>query len=137
MDTKALERYFNLYSEGRFDEAITEHYREDAHFWNTRIELTGRQKIIDWLCASHNGYTEKLIPLSIFFDTDGAAVELQQEFHAVTDLSSFYIRPLKTGEVLKTRGVCQFFRFQEGRIASVKEYVLLYKCDPSVFMAGT
>jgi len=32
--------------------------------------------------------------------------------------------------------MCQFFRFREGRIASVKEYVLLYKCDPIVFMAS-
>jgi len=97
MDTTALERYFNLYGEGRFDEAITEYYREDAHFWNTRIELTGQQRIIDWLCASHHGYIEKLVPLSILSDADRAAVELQQDFHAAIDLSSFFIRPLKKG----------------------------------------
>ena len=133
MDEKGLREYFRLYGEGDYKRAIDRYYSEDAYFWNTQIEITGRQEIIDWLHASHRGYLEKLTPINIVSESDRAAVELDQEFHALEDISNFRIRPLKKNEVLKTRGICQFFLFDHGKVAAIKEYVLLYKCEPSLF----
>ncbi|HJV65693.1 MAG TPA: nuclear transport factor 2 family protein [Geomonas sp.] len=126
--------FINLYSSGRFEEAVNSFFTEDASFWNTRIALRGRQKIIDWLMASHLGHAEKVAPVSLIVEPDGAAFELEQEFHAHEDMSHFFIQPMKKGEVLKTRGVSWFLKFREGKICSLKEYRLLYRCDPKIFM---
>ncbi len=129
-----LIRYLDLYNHGRFEEAVTSCFIEDAYYWNTRIALRGTQKIIDWLIASHLGYNEKLTPISLIIEPEGAAIELEQEFYAKEDMSHFFIRAMKKGEVLRTRGVSWFFKFREGKIYSSKEYRLLYKCDPKIFM---
>jgi hypothetical protein len=135
MNNNELIKYFELYSKGEFEEAVSSCYVEDAYFWNTRIALRGKQKIIDWLYASHQGYLEKLTPVSFIIEPEIAAVELEQEFHATEDLSPFFIKPMKKGEILKTRGISLFLKFKEGKICSSKEYRLLYKCDPELFMA--
>ena len=127
--------YIDLYRNDRFEEAVNSSFTKDASFWNTRIALRGTQKIIDWLIASHLGYSEKLTPVSLIVEPEGAAIELAQEFHAHEDMSHFFIRPMKKGEVLRTRGVAWFLKFREGRIWSSKEYRLLYRCDPRLFMA--
>ena len=134
MDEADFASYFNFLSNAAYEEAINTYYTEDALFWNTRIEIVGRQKIIDWLQASHLGYVEKLSPIRCIIDADGAAIELSQEFQAAVDLSHFFLKPLKKGESQTTRGVVQFFRFQSGRICSTKEYRLLYQCPPGLFM---
>jgi hypothetical protein len=126
--------YIDLYSNGRFEEAVNSYFTKDAYFWNTRIALRGTQKIIDWLIASHLGYSEKLTPVSLIVEPEGAAIELEQEFYANEDMSHFFIRPMKKGEVLRTRGVSWFPKFKEGKICSLKEYRLLYRCDPKIFM---
>ena len=126
--------FIDLYSSGRFEEAVNSYFTEDASFWNTRIALRGTRKIIDWLTASHLGYGEKLTPVSLIVEPEGAAIELEQEFHAHEDMSHFFIRPMKKGEVLRTRGVSWFLKFREGKICSAKEYRLLYRCDPRIFM---
>ena len=134
MNQNELLEYFELYNEGRFREAVNSCYDEDASFWNTRIALCGRQKIIDWLHASHQGYREKLTPVNSIIQSEMAAIELEQEFRANEDLSHFVIRPMKKGEILTTRGISLFLRFKDGKISSSKEYHLLYKCDPKLFM---
>ncbi len=126
--------FIDLYSNGRFEEAVNSYFAEDASFWNTRISLQGARKIIDWLNASHFGYDEKLTPVSLIVEPTGAAIELEQEFHANEDLSHFFIRPMKKGEALRTRGISWFLKFREGKICSSKEYRLLYRCDPRIFM---
>ncbi len=126
--------YIDLYSNEKFEEAVNSYFTKDAYFWNTRIALRGTQKIIDWLIASHLGYREKLTPVSLIVEPEGAAIELEQEFYAKEDMSHFFIRPMKKGEVLKTRGVSWFLKFREGKIYSSKEYRLLYRCDPKIFM---
>ncbi len=128
-------RYIDLYNSGTFEEAVNSYFAEGAYFWNTRIALRGTQKIIDWLIASHLGYREKLAPVSVIVERKGAAIELEQEFYANEDMSHFFIRPMKKGEVLRTRGVSWFLEFRDGRICSSKEYRLLYRADPSLFMA--
>lgn len=128
-------RYLDLYNHGRFEEAVNSCFIEDAYYWNTRIALRGTQKIIDWLVASHHGYSEKLMPVSLIVEPERAAIELEQEFHANEDMSHFFIRPMKKQEVLRTRGVAWFLKFREGKISSLKEYRLLYRCDPKLFMA--
>jgi ketosteroid isomerase-like protein len=135
MNKDDVSRYIDLYSGARFEEAVTSYFTEDASFWNTRIALRGTAKIIDWLTASHLGYGEKLTPVSMIVESKWAAVELAQEFHANEDLSHFFIRPMKEGEVLRTRGVSWFLEFRDGKICSSKEYRLLYIGDPSLFMA--
>ncbi len=127
-------KYIELYSNGRFEEAVTSYFAKDAEFWNTRIAVRGAQKITDWLIASHLGYTEKLTPTSLIVESDGAALELDQEFYANEDLSHFFIRPLKKGELLRTRGICWFLKFRDGKICASKEYRLLYRADPKIFM---
>ncbi len=127
-------RYIDSYSSGRYEETINAYFTEDASFWNTRISLCGRAKIIDWLIASHGGYNERLTPVSLIVEPEKAAVELEQEFHAKEDMSHFFIRPMKRGEVLRTRGVSWFLEFREGKICALKEYRLLYQCDPRLFM---
>src|SRR5512143_4135683 len=97
--------FIDLYSNGRFEEAVNSYFTEDASFWNTRIALRGTWKIIDWLTASHLGYGEKLTSVSLIVEPEGAAMELVQEFQAHEDMSHFFIRPMKKGEVLRTRGV--------------------------------
>ena len=67
-------------------------------------------------------------------EPEEAAIELEQEFHAHEDMSHFFIRPMKKGEVLRTRGVSWFLAFREGKVYSSKEYRLLYRCDPRLFM---
>ena len=134
MNTDDVIGYVDLYSNGRFDEAVNSYFTQDASFWNTRISLRGTQKIIDWLIASHLGYSEKLTLVSLINEAEGAAVELEQEFHANEDMSHFFIKPMKKGEVLGTRGVSWFLKFREGKICSSKEYRLLYRCDPRLFM---
>jgi len=134
MNRNELIEYFELYNEGRFKEAVTSYYIGDAYFWNTRIALSGRQKIIDWLYASHQGYLEKLTPVNFIIEADRAAIELEQEFHMTEDLSAFFIRPMKKGEILTTRGISLFLKLKEGKICSSKEYRLLYKCNPELFM---
>ncbi len=134
MNRDDVNGYIDLYSKGRFEEAVNSYLAEDAYFWNTRIALCGTRKIIDWLIASHLGYNEKLTPVSLIVEPQGAAIEFEQEFHANEDMSHFYIRPMKKGEVLRTRGVSWFLKFREGKISSSKEYRLLYKCDPEIFM---
>ena len=134
MNRDEIFEYFELYNKGRFKEAVNSYYIEDAYLWNTRIALCGRQKIIDWLYASHQGYFEKLTPVNFITETKRAAVELKQQFHATEDLSHFLIRPMKKGEILTTRGISLFLKFNEGKICSSKEYRLLYKCDPELFM---
>ena len=126
--------YIDLYRNERFEEAVNSYFTKDANFWNTRIALRGTQKIIDWLIASHLGYSEKLTPVSLIVEPEGAAIELEQEFYANEDMSHFFIRPMKKGEVLRTRGVSWFLGFRGGKICSSKEYRLLYRCDPRVFM---
>ncbi len=126
--------YIDLYSNGRFEEAVNSYFTADAYFWNTRIALHGTQKIIDWLIASHLGYSEKLTPATLIVEPEGAAMELEQEFHANEDMAHFFIRPMKKGDVLRTRGVSWFLGFREGKICSSKEYRLLYRCDPRIFM---
>ncbi len=126
--------FIDLYSNGRFEEAVNSYFTEDASFWNTRIALQGTRKIIDWLVASHLGYDEKLTPVSLIVEPTGAAMELEQEFHAHEDISHFFIQPMKKGEVLKTRGISLFLKFCDGKICSSKEYRLLYRCDPKIFM---
>ncbi len=128
--------YIELYSDERFEEAVARYCTEDVHFWNTRIALRGRQKVVDWLIASHVGYSERLEPVSLIVEPDGAAIELAQRFHAHEDMSHFFVRPMKRGEVLGTRGISWLLRFREGKICSSKEYRLLYRCDPRTFMAG-
>ena len=127
--------YIDLYSNERFDEAVNGYLTKDAYFWNTRIALRGNRKIIDWLMASHLGYSEKLTPVSLIVEPEGAAIELEQEFHANEDMSHFFIRPMKKGEVLRTRGVSWILEFNGGKICSSKEYRLLYRCNPGLFMA--
>jgi hypothetical protein len=134
MNENELYGYFKLYNEERFEEAVNSSYVEDASFWNTRIGLCGRQKIIDWLYASHQGCREKLTPINLIIEPEMAAVELEQEFHASEDLSHFFIRPMKKGEILTTRGISLFLKFKDGKICSSKEYRLLYQCDPKLFM---
>ena len=134
MDRDDVIGYIDLYSNERFEEAINSYFTQDASFWNTRIALRGTQKIIDWLIASHLGYSEKLTPVSLIVEPEGAAIELEQEFYAKEDMSHFFIRPMKKGEVLRTRGVSWFLKFREGKIYSSKEYRLLYRCDPKIFM---
>lgn len=129
-----LLNYFKLYSEGRFKEAVNSIFTEDAAFWNTRISLSGRQKIIDWLYASHQGYREVLTPTSFIIEPGMAAVELEQKFLAAEDISQFFIRPMKKDEDLKTRGILMVLKFKDGKICSSKEYRLLYQCDPELFM---
>lgn len=126
--------YIALYSNGRFEEAVNSCFTEDASFWTTRIALRGTRKIIDWLTASHLGYSEKLTSVSLIVEPAGAAIELDQEFQAHEDMSHFFIQPMKKGEVLRTRGVSWFLAFREGKICSSKEYRLLYRCDPRIFM---
>ena len=126
--------FIDLYSNGRFEEAVNSYFTKDAYFWNTRIALRGTQKIIDWLIASHLGYSEKLTPVSLIVEPEGAAIELEQEFYANEDMSHFFIRPMKKVEVLRTRGVSWFLKFEKGKICSSKEYRLLYRCDPKIFM---
>ena len=134
MDKDELNIYFELYNEERFEEAVNRCYVEDASFWNTRIGLRGRQKIIDWLYASHHGYREGLTPVNLIIEPEMAAVELEQEFQAKEDLSHFFIRPMKKGEILKTRGISLFLKFKDGKICASKEYRLVYRCDPNLFM---
>ena len=134
MNRGELFEYFELYNEGRFKEAVNSYYIDEAYLWNTRIALRGRQKIIDWLYASHQDYFEKLTPVSFIIEPEAATVELEQEFHATEDLSHFFIRPMKKGEIFKTRGILMFLEFIEGKISSSKEYRLLYRCDPELFM---
>ncbi len=126
--------YTDLYNHGRFEEAVNAYWTKDAYLWNTRIALRGTQKIIDWLIASHLGYSEKVTPVSVIVEPEGAALELDQEFHANEDMSHFFIQPMKKAEVLRTRGVSWFLKFRDGKICSVKEYRLLYRCDPKIFM---
>jgi hypothetical protein len=126
--------YVDLYSNGRFEEAVNSYFTQDASFWNTRIALRGREKIIDWLIASHLGYSEKLTLVSLIVEPGGAALELGQEFDANEDMSHFFIRSMKKGEVLRTRGISWFLKFRKGKICSSKEYRLLYRCDPKIFM---
>ncbi len=127
-------KFFELYSKGAFEEAISSYFNQDARLWNTRISLCGRQKIIDWLYASHQGYMERLMPVSFIIEPEAATVELKQEFHATEDLSHFFIRPMKKGEIFKTRGTLMFLDIKKGKIISSKEYRLLYRCDPKLFM---
>ncbi len=134
MNTDDVIGYITLYSHGRFEEAVNSYFTKDAYFWNTRIALRGAQRIIDWLTASHLGYSEKLTPVNVIVEPQGAAIELDQEFHANEDMSHFFIRPVKKGEILRTRGVSWFLKFREGKICSSKEYRLLYRCDPRLFM---
>jgi hypothetical protein len=134
MNRDDIIRYVDLYSNGRFDEAVNSYFTKDACFWNTRIALRGTQKIIDWLIASHIGYREKLTPGSLIVEPEGAAIELKQEFYADEDMSHFFIRPMKKGEVLRTRGISWLLKIRDGKIYSAKEYRLLYRCDPKIFM---
>lgn len=134
MNRDGIIKYLELYSKGKFEEAVSSCLNEDSHFWNTRITLSGRRKIIDWLYASHQGCLEKLTPVSFIIEPDRAAVELEQEFHATEDLSAFFIKPLKKNEIFKTRGIALILRFKDGKIHSSKEYRLLYQCDPDLFM---
>ena len=126
--------YIDLYSNARFEEAVNSYLTKDAYFWNTRIALRGTQKIIDWLIASHLGYREKLTPVSLIVEPEGAAIELEQEFYADEVMSHFFIRPMKKGEVLRTRGISWLLKIRDGKIYSAKEYRLLYRCDPRLFM---
>lgn len=126
--------YIDLYNKGNFKEAVNSYFTEDAHFWNTRIDLRGSHKIIDWLIASHLGYSEKLTPVSLLVEPDRAAIELEQEFYAKEDMSHFFIRPMKKGETFTTRGITCFLKFRESKICASKEYRLLYRCDPKIFM---
>ncbi len=134
MNREDVIEYIRLYSNGQFEEAVNRYFTNDAYFWNTRIALRGSQKIIDWLIATHLGYSETLAPVSVVVEPDGAAIELEQEFHANEDMSHFFLRPMKNGEVLKTRGVAWFLKFRKGKIHSFKEYRLLHRCDPRLFM---
>ncbi len=134
MNRDEVIEFIALYSNGRFEEAVSSYFIEDASFWNTRIALRGTRKIIDWLIASHLGYSEKLTPVTLIVEPEGAAIELEQEFHANEDMSHFFMRPMKKGEVLRTRGVSWLLKFREGKICSSKEYRLLYRCDPRIFM---
>jgi len=49
-------------------------------------------------------------------------------------MSYFFIKPMKKDQILKTRGISLFLEYREGRICSLKEYRLLYKCDAELFM---
>ncbi len=134
MNRDDVNRYIELYNSARFEEAVNQYYTTDAHFWNTRIALSGTQKIIDWLIATHLGSSERLTPVSLIVEPKGAAIELEQAFHAHEDMSHFFVRPMKKDEVLRTRGVSWFLQFRDGKICSSKEYRLLYRCDPRIFM---
>ncbi len=136
MNRDDLIRYIDLYSNQRYEEAVNSYFADDAQFWNTRIALRGAGKIIDWLIASHLGYREQLTPTCLIVEPRGAAIELDQQFHAYEDMSHFFIRPMKKGEVLATRGVAWWLKFGEGKICSQKEYRLLNRCDPGLFMAA-
>jgi hypothetical protein len=127
--------YIDLYNQANFERAVGSYFTQDAEFWNTRIALRGAREIIDWLVASHSGYAEKVTPTSLIVESDGAAIELGQEFRANADISHFFIRPLKKGELLRTRGICWFFRLRNDKICAAKEYRLLYRCDQAIFMA--
>ncbi len=134
MNRDNVTRYLGLYNHGRFEEAVNSCFTEDAYYWNTRIAFHGTHQVIDWLIATHHGYSETLTPVSLIVEPEGAAIELEQEFHANEDMSHFFIRPMKKGEVLRTRGVCWFLKIRDGKIYSLKEYRLLYQCDPKLFM---
>ncbi len=136
MNRNDVVRYLDLYNDARFEEAVSSYFTEDASFWNTRIALRGTRKIIDWLSASHLGYSEKLTLTSLIVESEGAALEVAQEFHANEDMSHFFVRPMKQGEALRTRGVSWFLKFRGGKVCSSKEYRLLYKGDPSLFMTS-
>jgi hypothetical protein len=95
MNENELYGYFKLYNVERFEQAVNSFYVEDASFWNTRIGLCVRQKIFDWLYASHQSCPEKLTPINLTIEPDTAAVELEQEFHASEDVSHFSGRSRK------------------------------------------
>ena len=107
--------YIDLYSNEGFEEAVNSYFTKDAYFWNTRISLRGTQKIIDWPIASHLGYSEKLTPVTLIVEPEGAAIELEQEFYAKEDMSHFFIRPMKKGEVFRTRGVLGFWNSERAK----------------------
>jgi len=132
-----FDAYFEDYNTGDYEMALNNHYTEDAVFENTRVEVRGRDNIIEWFTKSHAlGYKEILTPVSMVIGEDGIAVELAQQFHALEDVPNHYVSTLQKGESIKTQGVAAVYRLRERKIASVRVYCTLSAYNPRVFGEG-
>ncbi|MCD4782865.1 MAG: nuclear transport factor 2 family protein [Candidatus Eremiobacteraeota bacterium] len=131
---KAFKDYFKDYDTGDYRMALNKHYTEDAVFENTRVQVIGRDNIIEWFTRSHAlGYTEKLVSENMLIGEDNVAVELEQEFTALKDVPNQYVSPLKKGETIKTSGVAAFYKMRDGKICSVRVYCTMNDYNPMVF----
>jgi len=131
---KLFEDYFRIYDSGDYRTALNKYYTEDAVFENTRVEIKGKDNIIEWFTDSHAlGYTENLTATNTVIAENGIAVELEQEFTGLQDVPNHYVSPLGKGETIKTKGVAAFYRLKDGKISRVRVYCTLNAYNPKVF----
>lgn len=131
---KLFEDYFRIYDSGDYRTALDKYYTDDAVFENTRVEVKGRDNIIEWFTESHAlGYTENLTATNTVIAENGIAVELEQEFMGLKDVPTHYVSPLAKGETIKTKGVAAFYQLKDGKISSVRVYCTLNAYNPKIF----
>ncbi len=120
---KLFEDYFRDYDSGDYRTALNKHYTEDAVFENTRVEVKGRDNIIEWFTDSHAlGYTESLTATNTVIGEGGIAIELEQKFTGLKDVPNHYVSSLSKGETIKTKGVAAFYSLRDGKIGNVRVY---------------
>ncbi|MCW2370777.1 YybH family protein [Sphingobium sp. B11D3D] len=106
---------------------FTKFYAPDICFLlGGRMELTGRQAIIEWYEHAWARIEEHCLVRRIIMDDTGIAAELETSFRTIADWPDFTGGPLRTGDVLRRIGFIHYDLGPEGftRVATAPHRVL-------------
>ena len=122
MNRKEFEEYcekFN-YESGKAD-VFDRYYCPDAVFEHSlKGTFKGRESIIGFWTAGHEGIHEVIKPLNVLFDDDRIAAEFLIEWHCLEDTD--YLGPRRKGKVYF--GECAaFYHMENNKFIHVKIYL--------------
>lgn len=121
MNQDLVKKYLELYSSGKYKQAISDHYSDDAVFEVAGVEYVGKANIISFIEERRRTTAEILKPIHIFSGNSQVAVELSVELHALQDDPTFNIKPIKQGEIINMR-IAAFYEIKDGKIHHVRVY---------------
>lgn len=102
-------------------EVFDKYYQEDTVFNHPKKGVfKGKDEIVSFWTQGHKGIHEIIKPVSVLFDEDKIAAEIDIEWHCFEDTE--YLGPRKKGDVFKA-SCAAFYHLRDGKFDSVKLYL--------------
>ena len=115
-------RYYEEYNNHGAD-GVSNFYSSDVIFEFQNVKLSGREEVLGYFKQLHVAFKEIMKPQNILIVGDKAAVELENEFEAKTEIPDFLGKSLKVGESTVAR-FGAFYDIRDGKVAHVRIYSL-------------